>query len=127
MKTFLMILISMTALRAAGPAGGNSPLAIPADAALVESNLYRSTDAQGITWVYRRTPFGVTRAAAKLVASPRLDAGSNVKAWDDGDSVRFERPGPFGVYRWRTRKTDLDALEQAVWTRQQTLTAGGQR
>ena len=126
MKTFLILLVSMMALRAAEPAGGTATLAIPAGAVVVESNLYRHTDAQGKTWIYRRTPFGITRAKAQSEAPVRLDAWANAKAWDDGDTVRFERPGPFGIYRWRTKKSELDATEQAVWARQQAGPAGGQ-
>ena len=125
MKTFLMLLVSMMALRAAEPAGGTAPLAIPAGAVAVESNLYRHTDAQGKTWIYRRTPFGITRAEALSVAAVRPEAWDNTRAWDDGDAVRFERPGPFGVYRWRTRKSELDAAEQAFWARQQAAPASG--
>ncbi|MGB7762459.1 MAG: hypothetical protein WBL61_21675 [Bryobacteraceae bacterium] len=126
MKTFLIILVSMTALRAAGPAGATAPLAIPAGAVAVESNLYRYTDAQGTTWIYRQTPFGVTRAEARLVAPARPDTWAGAKAWDDGDAVRFERPGPFGVYKWRTRKSEMDAEERAFWARRQTAPASGQ-
>jgi len=125
MKTFLMLLVSMTALRAAGPSAGAARFAVPAGAVAVESNLYRYTDAEGKTWIYRRTPFGVTRAEARSVAPQRPEAWDNTKAWDDGDAVRFERPGPFGVYRWRTRKSDLDAAEQAFWARRQAALAEG--
>jgi len=125
MKTFLILLVSMMALRAAEPAAGTAPLAIPAGAVTVESNLYRHTDAQGKTWIYRRTPFGITRAEAQTVTPPRAEAWDNTKAWDDGDAVRFERPGPFGVYRWRTKKSELDAAEQAFWARQQASRSDG--
>jgi len=126
MKTFLILLVSMTALGAAEAAGGTAPLVIPAGSVAVESNLYRHTDAQGKTWMYRRTPFGITRAEAQSVPAARPDGWANAKAWDDGDAVRFERPGPFGIYRWRTKKSELDAAEQAVWARQQGGPAGGQ-
>ncbi len=125
MKTYLILLVSMMALQAAEPAGGTAPLAIPPGAVAVESNLYRHTDAQGKTWIYRRTPFGITRAEAQSVAPVRPEAWDNTKAWDDGDAVRFERPGPFGVYRWRTKKSELDAAEQAFWARQQVRLASG--
>jgi len=125
MKTFLILLVSMMALRAAGPAGGTAPLAIPAGAVTVASNLYRHTDAQGKTWIYRQTPFGVTRAEARPAVPVRIETWDNARAWDDSDAVRFERPGPFGVYRWRTRKSELDAAEQAVWARQQAGPASG--
>jgi hypothetical protein len=120
-----MLLVSMMALRAAGPSTGTAQFAIPASAVAVESNLYRYTDAQGKTWIYRRTPFGVTRAEAHSVAPQRPEAWDNTRAWDDGDGVRFERQGPFGVYRWRTRKSGLDAAEQAFWARQQAAMAEG--
>ena len=126
MKTFLILLVSMMALQAAEPAGrGTAPLAIPAGAVVVESNLYRHTDAQGKTWINRRTPFGITRAEAQSAAPVRPESWDNTRAWDDGDAVRFERPGPFGVYRWRTRKSELDAAEQAFWARQQAGLASG--
>jgi len=125
MKTFLMLLVSMMALRAAEPAGGTAPLAIPAGAVAVASNLYRHTDAQGKTWIYRRTPFGITRVEAQSAGPVRPEVWANTRAWDDGDAVRFERTGPFGVYRWRTRKSELDAAEQAVWARQQAGPASG--
>jgi hypothetical protein len=126
MKTFLMLLVSMMALRAAEPAGtGTAPLAIPAGAVAVESNLYRHTDAQGKTGIYRQTPFGITRAEAQSAAPVRPEAWDNTRAWDDGDAVRFERPGPFGVYRWRTKKSELDAAEQAFWARQQAAQVSG--
>ena len=127
MKTFLILLVSMMAMRAAGPAGGTAPLAIPAGAVAVESNLYRHTDAQGKTWIYRQTPFGVTRGGSPVRRlAVRPEAWDNTRAWDDGDAVRFERPGPFGVYRWRTKKSELDAAEQAFWARQQAGPASGQ-
>jgi len=125
MKTFLMLLVSMMALRAAQPAAGTGPLAIPAGAVAVESNLYQHTDAQGKTWIYRRTPFGITRAEAQSVAPVLPEAWDNTRAWDDGDAVRFERPGPFGVYHWRTGKAELDAAERACWARQQAVKASG--
>ena len=124
MKTFLMLFISFAALRAAGPAAAAAQFAVPAGAVAIESNLYRYTDAQG-TWIYRRTPFGVTRVNVQSVAPQRPESWDNTKAWDDGDAVRFERQGPFGVYRWRARKSDLDAAEQAFWARQQAAIARG--
>jgi hypothetical protein len=125
MKTYLILLVSMMALRAAEPARGMAPLALPAGAVAVESNLYRHTDAQGKTWIYRQTPFGITRAEAQSVAPVRPEAWDNTKAWDDGDSVRFERPGPFGMYRWRTKKSELDAAEQAFWAHRQAGPVSG--
>jgi len=124
MKTFLFLLVSMTAVQAAEPASRPAALSIPAGAVAVDSNLFRYTDAQGKTWIYRRTPFGVTRAEAQPAAPARPEAWDNTKAWEDGDAIVFERPGPFGVYRWRTRKTDLDAAERDFLARRQAVAAG---
>src|SRR5437899_12379691 len=70
-------------------------ITIPAGATLVEPGTYSFTDAQGKKWIYRKTPFGIARAEdkpAELVAAPA--AGSAITATEDGDTVRFERPGP---------------------------------
>ena len=127
MKTLLVLFVSMMALRAAGPAGGTAQLALPPVAVAVASGVYRYADAQGKNWIYRQTPFGITRfeATAAVAASARPDAWADTKAWDDGDGVRFERQGPFGVSRWRTAKSALDAGERACWERQQANRAGG--
>ena len=79
----------------------------------------RFTDAEGRKWIYRKTPFGVARIPDQ--PAPAIPAAQSsfegVKATDAGDSVKFERPGPFGVYRWETRKSDLSDLERAAWDR----------
>jgi hypothetical protein len=43
--------------RAAAKSPDAGAPALPAGATEVEPNLYRYTDAQGKTWMYRRTPF----------------------------------------------------------------------
>ena len=49
--------------------------------------------------------------------APAQDSFAGVKAFDAGDAVRFERPGPFGVYRWQTSKSELSEMERAAWDR----------
>ena len=92
-------------------------MAIPSDAVLGEDGDYRYTDPQGKKWIYRKTPFGVTRledsperAAAKTAAAD----GAGIKATEDGDIVRFERLGPFGLWKWEKKKSDLDETEKAA-------------
>jgi len=46
-----------------------------------------------------------------------------VKAVEEGDTVRFENPTPFGPLRWQTRKSDLNEMERAVWNREQAARA----
>jgi len=95
----------------------SKPMAIPPDAVLGEDGDYHYADPQGKKWIYRKTPFGVTRmedsperAAAKAAAAN----GAGIKATEDGDIVRFERLGPFGVWKWEKKKSDLDDSEKAA-------------
>jgi hypothetical protein len=103
------------------PKPAPAPLTVPAGAVQKDANTYTYTDEAGKKWIYRRTPFGVTRFEPRDTTSAdqenvRKDAAL-IQAFDDGDSVRFERPGPFGVYRWKQKKTELSAVEQAAWDR----------
>jgi hypothetical protein len=96
------------------------PLEIPAGA--VESGgAWRYTDAQGKKWIYRKTPFGVARMEDKPDTRPAVQAvrPEDVKATESGEYIRFERPGPFGTYKWEAKKTELNELEQAAWKRAQ--------
>ncbi len=94
------------------------PLAIPAAAVRIAPSAYRFTDAEGNRWIYHTSPFGVTR---EREGAPQrfVSDFSNVKAEEDGDTVRFENPTPFGPLRWQTRKCDLNEMERAVWSREQ--------
>ena len=95
----------------------SKPAAIPAEAVQGEDGDYHYTDPQGKKWIYRKTPFGVTRledtperAAAKAAAAN----GAGIKATEDGDMVRFERQGPFGLWKWEKKKSELDEAEKAA-------------
>jgi hypothetical protein len=138
MKLFFVVYMSALALSAAAPQAqkksapaapkaaakaapkvgdASKPMPIPPDAVLGEDGDYHFTDPEGKKWIYRKTPFGVTRledsperAAAKAVAP----SGAGIKATEDGDIVRFERLGPFGVWKWEKKKSDLDDSEKAA-------------
>jgi len=95
----------------------SKPTAIPADAKADTSGDYHYTDPQGKKWIYRKTPFGVSRledtaenAAPKAAAA----SGAGITAFDEGDKVRFERKGPFGVWKWEKKKSELDESERAA-------------
>ena len=93
-------------------------IVIPAGATMTEPGTYTFTDAQGKKWIYRKTPFGIARAEDKPAeVAPAPVAGPTTIATEDGDTVRFERPGPFGAYRWQKKKSELDKDEQAAWER----------
>ena len=95
---------------------------IPKTAVQTAPGVYSYTDAQGKKWIYRATPFGVARledlppAQTAAAAKTAVQADSeSIKAVDAGDFIRFERQGPFGIYKWQTRKSELTATERAAW------------
>ena len=116
-KTMTIVLLCAGAICAnAAPqqATGKKPadstaqaVTIPKDAVPnPDGNSYSYTDRQGKKWTYTRTPFGVIKAAAPDVVAP-ASAPAATKVIDKGDTVRFERPGPFGPLTWEKKKTDL--------------------
>jgi hypothetical protein len=95
---------------------------IPSSAVEFETGSYHYTDAKGKKWILRRTPFGIARIE-DVPPVPIVDHSlDNAKITEDGDSVKFERPGPFGTYKWEKKKSDLDAGEKAAWEREKTKT-----
>jgi hypothetical protein len=95
---------------------------IPPEAVLGAGGEYHYTDPQGKKWIYRHTPFGVTHvedtpqlAAAKAAAAQTAAAtAAGIKATEDGDKVRFERQGPFGLWKWEKKKSELEEFEKAA-------------
>ena len=128
MRLFFAIVISAGALMAAPQekkqdpkpakaADGSKPMAIPAGATRSEDGDFHYTDPQGKKWIYRQTPFGVARLEEKTEAQTNAlmaDKAAGIKATEDGDKVRFERQGPFGVWKWEKKKSELDATETAA-------------
>ena len=78
---------------------------------------FHYTDAQG-KWIYRKTPFGVAKLEEKTEDAQakvaQADPGAGIKATEDGDKVRFERMGPFGMWKWEKNKSELDEAEKAA-------------
>ena len=95
----------------------SKPLPIPAEAVLGADGDYRYTDTQGKKWLYRKTPFGVTRMedTPQFTSTRAADpTGAGIKATEDGDIVRFERQGPFGLWKWEKKKSELDEAEKTA-------------
>jgi hypothetical protein len=100
------------------------PVQIPAGAVETQPGTFNYTDPEGKKWIFRKTPFGVARMedksdkapAAKIPAPP----ADNVKAVENGDSVHFERPGPFGMYKWDRKKSELSEAERGWLERSRT-------
>ncbi len=111
-----------------------APLTVPAGAVETAPGTYSYTDPAGKKWVYRKTPFGVSRmedkgesadAAGQGTKPADAEAWKQVTATEDGDTVRFTRPGPFGAYKWETKKSDLSEQEKAVLDRQRSERKSG--
>jgi hypothetical protein len=113
------------AAKQAGAARKPAAAAVPAGAVESEPGLWRHTDEQGRKWIYRKTPWGVSRVEdkpqsakeEKRESADRKAGTDGMKAFDDGEFVRFERPGPFGIYKWRKKKSELDEAERRAWER----------
>ena len=128
MRLFFAILISAAALLATDPQAkkrtpppkatdGSKPMAIPASATQTPDGDFHYTDPQGKKWIYRKTPFGVARLEEKTDAEAKpsaATAAAGIKATEDGDNVKFERQGPFGVWKWEKKKSELDETEKAA-------------
>src|SRR6266480_2157578 len=86
---------------APAPAKPIKPIEIPPGAVEREPGRFYYTDQQGKKWTYSKTPFGIARwedKPADADAAKPLDPMANVKIIEQGDTVKFERPGPFGIY-----------------------------
>jgi len=95
----------------------SKPLAIPEGAVADATGDYHYTDPEGKKWIYRKTPFGVSRLEdTPENAAPKAEAasGAGIVAFDQGDTVRFERKGPFGMWKWEKKKSELDESEKAA-------------
>lgn len=120
---FVFSFLTVALAQAEGPVVGGAArpaqaTGIPAGAVEAAPYLYRYTDQDGQIWFYRQTPFGVMRFRDQPVSAPKDPEGVGIRATEDGDAVRFERPGPFGVYHWKRNKSELDAGERAAWDRE---------
>jgi hypothetical protein len=123
--------------KASAPGTPIAVMKIPADAVKTPEGAYRYKDANGKSWIYRETPFGVSRvedtprtgssvnstkaAAIATVSGPRTqtDSSATVTAVAKGEMITFQKPTPFGVTSWQKRKSDLTPDEQKVWDREQ--------
>lgn len=112
------------------PAQGERPKGVPADAKPISGTHYwRSVDAGGKAWLYHQGPTGLLKTAetkemveaaktetSKPAAGAELDAALKLMTVkEEGENLRFSKPGPFGIYTWVKKKTMLNADETLVW------------
>jgi hypothetical protein len=95
---------------------------VPAGAQEVGANLYRYTDPQGKRWMYRKTPFGVSKWEEKegeeQAPAAETPSEAHLTATDLGDSVQFERQTPFGPQKWTRKKSEMTGDEKAALAQQ---------
>ncbi len=120
-----LLAVAMSAAPAKKTAKKTTPAAkpvaethIPSVATPTEDGGFRYTDANGKKWLYRNTPFGISKVEDKPAVAVTQRVDETVKAFDSGDNVRFEKTSPFGVSKWQKKKTELTPDEQAVLDRQ---------
>lgn len=98
--------------------------AIPSSAVQIEPGAYRWTDAKGKKWILFQTPFGIAKKEddGQPLRNKQTEVHTmdGVKISEDGDSLKFEREGPFGTYKWSKKKTELSEEEKTAWERQQS-------
>ncbi len=83
---------------------------------------YRWKDKAGKKWVYARTPFGIMRYPDSGQSGDTPASAVPTKVIDKGDSVRFERPTPFGTTTWEKKKTELTDDERQIFEAQNPKT-----
>ena len=133
MKSLVNILVVLVAGAIYAPAADkkadkkkDSPapaaLTIPRDAVPNPDGIsYKYTDKDGKKWIYAKTPFGLTRSPASDAPAAEPDL-SKTKFIDKGDTVTFERPGPFGLMSWEKKKADLTEDERYLLDTQNAKT-----
>lgn len=97
-----------------------APVAIPAGAKPVGPAAWEFRDAAGKEWLYRQTPFGISRSPKEALKAPSSTApkpSENITAVEEGEQVRFTRTGPFGATEWTKPAAALNDVEREALER----------
>ncbi len=92
-------------------------LAVPQGAVAQKDGTWRFTDSNGQRWIYRDSPFGITRVPDTGKEEPVQEQTAGMKASEVDGQIHFERPGPFGPVRWVRTKDQMNEAERKVWER----------
>jgi hypothetical protein len=117
-------------------AGAGRPAGVPAGAVAVSEGVWKWTDPGGKVWMYQQTPAGLMKSEEAKGADARkgptgIEMGKGgsdaalaaITVKEEGDTLRFSKPGPFGTYSWTKKKAELDKDEAMVWERARTKAA----
>ncbi len=123
-----------------GKVPAKRPAGVPVEATPVADGVWRWMDGQHKVWLFQETPSGLMKteepkgglpavaATGMKMGETRGDATLDlITVKEEGDSLRFSRPGPFGTYSWLKKKTQLDKDETTVWERAQAKTAAAKK
>ncbi len=107
-------------------AAAATAITIPKDAvANPDGTSYTWTDKDGKKWIFAKTPFGIMKTAATEHSADKV-VSAGMKVTDNGDTVRFERPSPFGTVKWEKKKSDLTDEERRMLDAQSAKPAPAQ-
>ena len=90
----------------------DTPTGIPAGAKEIQPYLFRYVDEKGKVWMYRQTPFGVSKWEYQPPSPTPAQTSNPVTVTDLGDSYRFESNTPTGAQKWERKKTELSSYEK---------------
>jgi len=121
-RTILLTLVTVGL--ALSQSDSKPPSGVPANAKKINGDTWRIVDEKGKAWHYQSTPFGWMKSAALSTPEQQKrdgvgDPTEGMTVKEEGEMLKFSRPGPFGAYNWTKKKTDLDDMEKAVWSRAQ--------
>lgn len=112
--------------KTAASAQPSAQITIPKGAVLdPKDGNYHYTDKNSRKWVYMMTPMGPSRwedkgtsaksaSLAQPPSSNRFSDDPNLKAIDQGDTVKFVRTTPFGPQTWTKKKSELTDDERGL-------------
>lgn len=116
------------------------PAGVPVEALPIAEGVWRWIDPDKKVWMFQETPAGIMKTeepkggfpavgpTGLKVAAERPDATLDLfSVKEEGDSLRFSRPGPFGTYSWVKKKTELDRDETIVWERARAKSASAKK
>lgn len=122
--TFAALAAAQTTEKKKAAAPAPAAITIPKDATANPDGVsYTWTDKAGKKWIFAKTPFGIMKSAAPAEQPTDTAANSGVKVTDNGDTVSFEKPSPFGAMKWVKKKSDLTDDERRMLDGQNAKTA----
>lgn len=110
------------------------PLGIPFSAVKISDGAWRAIE-DGKPIIYRSTPFGFSKVSEEengriqrlIEGRPdsKTEVPEGVSVLEVDGKLHFSRITPFGNYKWIKDKSELNAVEKAVWEQHQKQSSQG--